>query len=181
MKKTNKENPLTSFRKMYEAREKTVKSSLKKAQDGIEMNDMMINKPGSTGGYKKTVVPKFWENDTNKYIKDVSFPNATNSNALIADMERLAQGQAANQSQSQGQARSKMQDQFNSALINRKKSNTPMLDSMYPSDEKLTGLTQEQLRAKGLIKKTGGTHKMPNGKVMLNSAMKKGGSVKKKK
>ena len=38
MKKTNKENPLTSFRKMYEAREKTVKSSLKKAQNGIQVN-----------------------------------------------------------------------------------------------------------------------------------------------
>ena len=33
----------------------------------------------------------------------------------------------------------------------------------------------------GYIKKEGGTHKMPNGKVMLNSAMKKGGLVKKKK
>jgi len=38
MKKTNKENPITSFRKMYEAREKTVKSSLKKAQNGIQVN-----------------------------------------------------------------------------------------------------------------------------------------------
>jgi len=53
MKKTNKENPVTFFRKANEARKKVVKASLKKAQDGIETNDDMINKPGSTGGYKK--------------------------------------------------------------------------------------------------------------------------------
>jgi hypothetical protein len=34
MKKTNKENPITFFRKANEARQKTVKSSLKKAQKG---------------------------------------------------------------------------------------------------------------------------------------------------
>jgi hypothetical protein len=38
MKKTTKENPLTTFRKANEAREATIKKSLKKAQDGIEMN-----------------------------------------------------------------------------------------------------------------------------------------------
>jgi hypothetical protein len=57
MKKTNKENPLTTFRKANEARQGKVMKSLKKAQDGIQTNenseDMMINKPGSTGGYKK--------------------------------------------------------------------------------------------------------------------------------
>ena len=53
MKKTNKENPITFFRKANEARQAVVKKSLKKAQDGIEMNDDMINKAGSTGGYKK--------------------------------------------------------------------------------------------------------------------------------
>lgn len=64
MKKTNKENPLTFFRKANEARQATVKKSLKKAQDGIEMNsygedtNMMIDKPGSTGGFKAPVRPK---------------------------------------------------------------------------------------------------------------------------
>jgi hypothetical protein len=38
MKKTNKVNPVTFFRKANEARQKIVKTSLKKAQDGIEMN-----------------------------------------------------------------------------------------------------------------------------------------------
>jgi hypothetical protein len=55
MKKTNKENPITFFRKANEARQKIVKSSLKKAQDGIEMNDDLINKAGSKGGYKKPI------------------------------------------------------------------------------------------------------------------------------
>jgi hypothetical protein len=55
MKKTNKENPLVTFRKANEARKAVVMKSMKKAQDGIEMNDDMINKAGSTGGYKKPV------------------------------------------------------------------------------------------------------------------------------
>ncbi len=63
MKKTNK-HPLTFFREEGEKRKamfqkggyKTPVQNLKKAQDGIEMeNDMMINKPGY--GAKKTVNP----------------------------------------------------------------------------------------------------------------------------
>jgi len=70
MKKINKVNPLTAFRKFNEARQTVVKKSLKKAQNGIEtndilndiINDMMINKPGSTGGYKKPMETyKPWE------------------------------------------------------------------------------------------------------------------------
>jgi hypothetical protein len=38
MKKTNKENPLTFFRKANEARQKVVKNSLTKARDGIQTN-----------------------------------------------------------------------------------------------------------------------------------------------
>lgn len=41
MKKTTKENPITTFRKNFEARSKTVMSSLKKAQNGIAVNDEM--------------------------------------------------------------------------------------------------------------------------------------------
>lgn len=58
MKKTNKVHPITAFRKANEARQAVVKKSMKKAQDGIETgNDMMVNKPGSTGGYKKPSNP----------------------------------------------------------------------------------------------------------------------------
>ena len=38
MKKTTKENPITTFRKNFETRTKTVMSSLKKAQNGIVTN-----------------------------------------------------------------------------------------------------------------------------------------------
>lgn len=61
MKKTNKIHPLTAFRTANDNRKATVMKSLKKAQDGIQTNgnpeDMMINKPGSTGGYKKPINP----------------------------------------------------------------------------------------------------------------------------
>ena len=62
MKKTNKPNPLKVFNdnkamayKKAGGEMAAFKKSLKKAQDGTEMgNDMMINKPGSTGGYQKS-------------------------------------------------------------------------------------------------------------------------------
>ena len=57
MKKTNKENPFTTFRKLNQTRQGMVMKSLKKAQDGIQTNEdpenMMINKPGY--GAKKSV------------------------------------------------------------------------------------------------------------------------------
>ena len=40
MKKTNKENPLTFFRKANEARQALVKKSIKKAQYGIQTGPM---------------------------------------------------------------------------------------------------------------------------------------------
>jgi hypothetical protein len=63
MKKTNKENPVTFFRKANEARQGKVMKSLKKAQDGIEMNDDLINKPGysvgkSKEGFKNYTTPR---------------------------------------------------------------------------------------------------------------------------
>ena len=62
MKKTTQSNPLKFFNdnksmayKKAGGQMSTYKVKLKKAQDGIETeNDMMINKPGSTGGYKKS-------------------------------------------------------------------------------------------------------------------------------
>ena len=36
--KSNKENPITTFRKANEARQAVVKKSIKKAQDGIQTN-----------------------------------------------------------------------------------------------------------------------------------------------
>ena len=73
MKKTNKENPITFFRKANEARQAVVKKSLKKAQDGIEMNDDMINKAGSTGGYKKPL-EKYYPWKENVKLKNPENP-----------------------------------------------------------------------------------------------------------
>jgi hypothetical protein len=73
MKKINKVNPLTHFNNLKAAAIKKAggemsayKKSLKKAQTGIQTNgdseDMMINKPGSTGGYKKPIKKYYpWE------------------------------------------------------------------------------------------------------------------------
>ena len=180
MKKTNKVkmgplgtplgNPLGYFNSLKSKRTAEPKQTLKKAQDGIEMeNDMMINKPGY--GAKKTSNPLtpyagIMNPPTDPYdIATLLRENANAANAVTSSPQGAVQAKAANMNID--------------ALTNRSKSNTPILDSLYPSDEKLTGLTQEQLRARGLIKKTGGTHKMPNGKMMLNSAMKKKISKKK--
>ena len=40
MKKTNKVNPITFFRKANEARQAVVKKSMKKAQDGMQVGPM---------------------------------------------------------------------------------------------------------------------------------------------
>jgi hypothetical protein len=48
MKKTTKENPLTTFRKANEAREKIVKASLKKAQTGGTPFQSYMKTPGAT-------------------------------------------------------------------------------------------------------------------------------------
>lgn len=48
MKKTNKENPITFFRKANEARQAVVKKSLKKAQDGGTPFQSYMKTPGAT-------------------------------------------------------------------------------------------------------------------------------------
>lgn len=99
IKKTStKENPLTTFRKNFETRAKTVMSSLKKAQDGIavndEMSDDLINKSGSTGGYKKPMKKDaFWLNDTKNFLKEAAGADSIrlpgNFNVNIANQNRL--------------------------------------------------------------------------------------------
>ena len=100
MKKTTKENPITTFRKNFEARSKTVMSSLKKAQDGIavndEMNDDLINKAGSTGGYKKSMKKDNpWDTDTKKFLKEAAGVDSIrlpgNFNVNIANQNKLAE------------------------------------------------------------------------------------------
>jgi len=154
MKKTNKENPITTFRKLNEARNGMVMKSLKKAQDGFgvndTMNDDMINKAGSTGGYK-TPANVWSSQDRANILSELAKPKdmlGTNAERMMALQGEVADGNL----------------NYMTSIANK---------------PNLKGLTQEELRARGLIKKTGGTHKMPNGKIMLNSAMKKKTSKKK--
>lgn len=75
MKKTNKENPLTFFRKANEARQKVVKNSLKKARNGIEMNGYgedpnkyVMNKTNIFGNTKfKEISKKKFDRVSNRY------------------------------------------------------------------------------------------------------------------
>jgi hypothetical protein len=126
MKKTNKENPLTFFRKANETRQKNVRTSIKKAQDGIEMNDDMINKSGSTGGYKAPA-KKWWLEDTNKMLEESA------KNVDTVNRERMQANQAM-QSKLSSVAPTRVnnvQKAYLNALTNRPKSNTPMMDSLF--------------------------------------------------
>ena len=49
-----------------------IKKPLRKAQDGIEMNDDMINKSGSTGGYKKPMKIVRGASDVDKMYSDTT-------------------------------------------------------------------------------------------------------------
>lgn len=129
MKKTNKENPLSFFRKANETRQKNVRASIKKAQDGIEMNDDLINKSGSTGGYKKTP-EKWWLSDTTKMLNESAKFNVDTINNI-----RSSQGPQAMPSRSSAIQRDTPKQVLDKALrdsyTNRPKSNTPIMDSLF--------------------------------------------------
>ena len=169
MKKTTKSNPLKFFNdnksmayKKAGGQMSTYKVKLKKAQDGIETeNDMMINKPGSTGGYKKST--SIFARPEGMNIPPISIPsispymiesNVPNANALTQEMINKvsltpSSGRAANQ---------KYLDEKAILDQDRQRYGTPK-NSDGPYKNKKGGTT--------------GSHRMPNGKMMLNSAMKK--------
>jgi hypothetical protein len=139
MKKTNKENPLTFFRKTNEARQKNVRTSIKKAQDGIEMNDDLINKSGSTGGYKPPV--NKWPLEINPNVRisnqavlDKILPKNLNpvgvNQQMMEQMRQMEQMDQMKQKYSSSKSPS-MSKAMMDAVINKPKSNTPMMDSMY--------------------------------------------------
>ena len=156
MKKTNKENPITTFRKLNEARNGMIMKSLKKAQDGIgvndTMNDDMINKAGSTGGYK-TPAPTRSSRDTSYILSELARP----TDMLGTNAERVNNMDRGDYSN--GAAKEARNDALN---------NYQRQVAMY-----------NQQKIQDSNRKKGGTHKMPNGKIMLNSAMKKKTSKKK--
>jgi hypothetical protein len=144
MKKTKKENPITFFRKANEARQAVVKKSIKKAQDGIEMNDDLINKAGSTGGYKKPIEKQYpwgppielkspvnektpWMEPTRKYADPRMDPNY-NLNPPASSNFRGPQALNARSASLQGQGMrgtadtiSKVQNTYPPQIINKQK------------------------------------------------------------
>lgn len=77
MKKTNKENPLTTFRKLNQARQGMVMKSLKKAQAGI-----------STG------VKTFNASDLNKEYANAPMVGAKPEYVHLDEMKRVSEGKA---------------------------------------------------------------------------------------
>ena len=127
MKKTDKENPLTFFRKTNESRQKAVKNSLAKAQNGIIVNDSSAN------NMYKTM-------DSN------AASNVNIMNQSILDKNRLASSSIQNPKMDSLDTQVIMQqnkDKYNSDLLNRRnkeykdaltnrpKSNTPMMDNLF--------------------------------------------------
>jgi hypothetical protein len=160
MKKTTTSNPLKFFNDAKAARNKSFSKSLIKAQDGIgvndTMNDDMINKAGSTGGYK-TPTPTWSAKDAASMA--TAFANSNPVDMLGTNAERMNNINRGDYSN--GVAK----EARNDALSNYQRQ-----VAMY-----------NQQKIQDSNRKKGGTHKMPNGKVMLNSKMKKGGVIKSKK
>lgn len=124
--KSNKENPLTTFRKLNQAREAVVMKSIKKAQDGIEMNDDMINKAGSKG--KKPFNPMANAQRTNiaAYTNNPQFEMA-NANAKNVEIDRMDQMKKIRDAKI-----SDSSNAYRDSITNKPKSNTPVMDSLYP-------------------------------------------------
>lgn len=128
MKKTNKVHPLTAFRKVNEARQSVVKKSLKKAQDGIEMNDDMINKAGSKG--KKPFNPMANAQRINMAAYTINPQSElANVNARNVEIDRMDQVKNTRDGVS---AKMSDFDVYRNSITNKPKSRTPMMDSLYP-------------------------------------------------
>jgi hypothetical protein len=128
MKKTNKENPLTFFRKANESRQKVVKNSLAKARNGIEVNatESMDSKYASMAPNPRSNV-----DSVNQQMIDKASSRSYGSNNpkqqyldKQAMVEQMKQKYGSPKSPSMSKA---MMD----SMTNRPKSNTPMMDSMF--------------------------------------------------
>jgi hypothetical protein len=132
MKKTNKENPVTFFRKANEARQKNVRASIKKAQDGVsvgpqtEMESIMSNARNSQPPIPYANKPSREEMMMQRMMGE-SAKNVDTINNI-----RSAQGPQAMQARSAAVPSAERRKAYMDALTNRPKSNTPMMDSLYP-------------------------------------------------
>jgi len=163
MKKTNKMNPLEFFRKSAEARQKAFKNgginaptqNLRKAQNG------------------RTAGP--FDENTSKYL-DAKYPGTALKFQGPVDpiyeadqREKVANTQGATTWGSQANLEKRLRNDDESAIRSK-----GQRDDFNAGPMK----TKEDVENAPYYKK-GGTHKMPNGKIMLNSTMKKKTSKKK--
>lgn len=156
MKKTNKENPLTFFRKANEARQKVVKNSLTKARNGIvagpqtEMQSIFSNAVNS-----QPAIPR---------------PNRSSRDAMIQEMEASSRSNVdtANAMRSSLNSNNALIEKaYMDALTNGSKYNKSMLDSVYPKQKTTKGIvagqemefTPEQMKSIFGIQKKGGSVK----------------------
>lgn len=133
MKKTNKENPLTFFRKANEARQKAVKNSLTKARNGIEvntMNESMDPKYASMAPNPRSNADTVNQSILDKTKSTSSAPN----NPKMDYLQKQAIAQQARDKYSNAQQSAMSKEMYKAkmdAMTNRPKSNTPMMDSMF--------------------------------------------------
>ena len=132
MKKTNKENPLTFFRKANESRQKVVKNSLAKARNGMIVNpaDVMQN-PSDAKYYSMEPNPRSNVDTVNQQMIDKTTSRSYGSNSSQMDyLQRQAIAQQARDKYGSPKSPSMSKAMIDS-VTNRPKSNTPMMDSMF--------------------------------------------------
>ena len=198
MKKTTTSNPLKFFNDAKEARNKSFSKSLIKAQDG-RIGPMTQQEAAAETAATSYPGPYAIPSVKDQIIKGMGRPSFANPNDYRKDniqrVNNIEYERASDSNSGAMQARSKDLDNYKrqvgtqqqnlmkQEMINRM--NTTPKTGIPPSNEELNymKLRQEAINNKGAknggMMKKGGTHKMPNGKVMLNSAMKKKTSKKK--
>jgi hypothetical protein len=189
MKKTNKVHPLIFFREKNEARNKSFSKSLPRADEGVS--------------FKNTYAGPITESDSKRL--DQQFPSTVNAPIpFAANKPNKGYGTEDQYRKIEKEDRSAFENYLKSPAVgyNNKRlgtgfNNESLWNQKYNREAQLKTMnkmnnidwnSEEGKREKFLLDrdvkegyKKGGTHKMPNGKVMLNSKMKKGGVIKSKK
>lgn len=151
MKKTNKENPLTTFRKANEARKTVVMKSLKKAQAGI-----------STG------VKTFNASDLDKEYANAPMVGAKPEYVHLDEMKRVSEGKA---------PRNKTIAEENYYNDPRFSKNVEATDAFYKKEKAKKTLFNKGFSGRSIVAQEKFNKANPN----RNMIQKKGGVVKRKK
>jgi len=164
MKKTTTSNPLKFFNDAKAARNKSFSKSLIKADNGRITGPMTQQEAAAETA--ATSYPGPYANSTPAW----SSQDKANTAKAISELARPI-----NILGSETERINLNNDKYNNGYDNNgyaPQRNTPQPTYLEP---KISNMQMEN------VQKKGGTHKMPNGKVMLNSKMKKGGVMKSKK